>query len=90
MPNTKSAAKRLRQTKVRQARNKSVKSELRTRAKKVMTAVKDGDIAGAEEAYKAVARRLDQAGAKRVIHPNAAARRKSRLQNAIKSAKSSG
>ena len=88
MPNCKSAEKRLRQNKVRQARNKSIKSAVKTQIKKVTTAIEAGDVAGAEDLFKVAAKKLDQAGAKNVIHRNAAARRKSRLQNAIKKAKS--
>ncbi len=87
MPNNPSAAKRLRQNKVRQLANKAVKTELRTRIKKVLASVQEGDIAGAEAQFKDTAKRLDQAGAKNVIHKNAAARKKSRLQRAIKAAK---
>ncbi|MEM9412968.1 MAG: 30S ribosomal protein S20 [Planctomycetota bacterium] len=88
MPNNKSTEKRLRQTKVRQARNKAIKSAVKTEVKKVLTAVDAGDVAGAEEQFKVAAKKLDQAGAKNIIHRNAAARKKSRLQNAIKKAKS--
>ena len=88
MPNCKSAEKRLRQNKIRQARNKSIKSAVKTQVKKVTSAIESGDIAGAEEQFKVAAKKLDQAGAKNVMHRNAAARKKSRLQNAIKKAKS--
>lgn len=88
MPNCKSAEKRLRQTKVRQARNKAIKTAIKTQVKKVTTAVEAGDVATAEEEFKLVAKKLDRAGAKNIIHRNAAARKKSRLQNAIKKAKS--
>ena len=87
MPNCKSAEKRLRQTKVRQARNKAIKSAVKTQVKKVISAVEAGDIAGAEEQFKLAAKKLDQAGAKNIIHRNAAARKKSRLQHTIKKAK---
>ncbi len=90
MPNCKSAEKRLRQTKVRQARSKAIKSAVKTQVKKVLTAVEAGDIAGAEEQYKLAASKLDRAGARNIIHRNAAARKKSRLQNAIKKAKAAG
>ena len=88
MPNCKSAEKRLRQTKVRQARNKAIKSAVKTQVKKVISAVEAGDIANAEEEFKLAAKKLDKAGAKNIIHRNAAARKKSRLQKAIKKAKS--
>ena len=90
MPNTKSAEKRLRQNKIRNARNKSVKSSVKTQVKKVMAAIDEGNIETAETEFKTAAKKLDKAGSKRIIHPNAAARKKSRLQSAIKKAKSAG
>lgn len=90
MPNNASSAKRLRQSKVRTARNRSIKSALKTQVKKVLKAVSGGDVSGAENEFKVAAKKLDQAGSKRVIHKNTAARQKSRLQRAIKSAKQTG
>ena len=68
MPNTASASKRLRQTKVRQARNKSIKSAVRSQAKKVLVAAQAGDVETAEAEYRLAAKRLDRAGAKGIIH----------------------
>ncbi|MEM7782390.1 MAG: 30S ribosomal protein S20 [Planctomycetota bacterium] len=90
MPNTASAAKRLRQTKIRQARNKAIKSEFKTYMKRVLQAAQSGDVEKAEADYRVAAKKLDQAGSKNVIHKNAAGRHKSRLQRAIKAAKSAG
>ncbi|HMO14213.1 MAG TPA: 30S ribosomal protein S20 [Pirellulaceae bacterium] len=90
MPNTKSAAKRLKQNVDRRSRNRSVKSELKTHVKKVASSVSSGDVPKAEEEYKVTAKRLDQASSKGVIHPNKSARLKSRLQKKIKTAKQSG
>lgn len=87
MPNIKSAAKRLRQSKVRQTRNRSAKSELKTLGKKVKTDAAAGKVNEAEAQLILAAKRLDKAAAKKIIHPNAAARKKSRLQKAIKAAK---
>ena len=88
MPNCKSAEKRLRQNVVRKARNKSVKTAVKTQIKKVLAAAESGDVSAAEDEYKIAAKRLDKAGARNIIHRNAAARQKSRLQRAIKKAKS--
>jgi small subunit ribosomal protein S20 len=88
MPNTASAEKRLRQNEVRRLHNRSVKSAVRSQVRKVRDAVKAGDFDKAEQAMRLASKRLDRAGAKRVIHPNKAARTKSRLQNLIKQAKS--
>ena len=87
MPNTASASKRLRQTKVRQARNKAIKSAMKTQVKKVITLANDGDVEKAETEYRVAAQKLDRAGARGIIHKNAAGRQKSRLQKIIKTAK---
>ena len=87
MPNTKSAKKRLRQNKVRQLRNRVVKSSIRTQLRKVREAIKAGDWERATGEMRLAQKRLDQAGARRVIHPNKAARLKSRMQAALKRAR---
>ena len=87
MPNCDSAKKRLRQNVVRRERNKSIKSAVKTQVKKVIAATQAGDIETAEAQFRLAAKYLDRAGAKRVIHKNAAGRKKSRLQKAIKAAK---
>ncbi len=60
---------------------------MRLQIRKVREAVAEGDVATAETVYRVAAKQLDQAGAKNLIHTNAAARTKSRLQKLIKSAK---
>jgi small subunit ribosomal protein S20 len=87
MPNTKSAKKRLRQNEEIRSRNRGKRSDLRGQIRKVRVAIAAGDVATAEEEYRGAAKRRDRAGAKHLIHPNAAARTKSRLQKAIKAAK---
>ena len=87
MPNTKSAEKRLRQNVVRRARNRSIKRAVRTQCRKVREAVSAGDVEQAESEFRVAAKRLDQAGAKKIIHPNSAARIKSRLSAKIKAIK---
>lgn len=83
MPNTTSAKKRLRQSEVRRSRNRSTKSALRTQIKKVRKALADGDAETGKKELQAVVKKLDQAAGKRVIHPNRAARLKSRLARAL-------
>lgn len=90
MPNNASAAKRLRQSKVRTSRNRSIKSALKTHVKKVLSATSSNKADGAAEDFKSAARKLDQASAKGVIHKNKAARQKSRMQRALKAAKNAG
>lgn len=87
MPTSASAKKRLRQNQVRRLRNRSTKSVVRGLVKKVRTAVEEGDVEASTQAYLVATKKLDQAAAKKVIHPNNAARTKSRLSKAIKGLK---
>lgn len=86
MPNTSSAKKRLRQNEVRRLRNRTVKSSLRTQMRKVRDSIKVGDLDKAAVELRLAQKKLDQAGAKRVIHPNKAARTKSRLVKMLRRA----
>ncbi len=82
MANIKSQIKRNRQNELRRERNKAVRSELKTRAKNAVRAAENGADDVADRLREAV-RRIDKAAAKGVIHPNQAARRKSRLVRRI-------
>jgi small subunit ribosomal protein S20 len=77
VPRTRSAKKQLRRGKISAARNKSQRSALRTAVKKVRAVTAGSPEAAA--AYAVAAKLLDRAGRKRLIHPNTAARQKSRL-----------
>jgi small subunit ribosomal protein S20 len=79
VPRIDSAKKRMRQARVRTAENRTQRSRLRTALKKVRAA------AGAEveKAYAEAVQLLDRAGRKHLIHPNAAARQKSRLAKLV-------
>jgi small subunit ribosomal protein S20 len=87
MPNIASAKKRLRQSLVRRARNRATKSVLRSQIRKVREAVVAGNAADADAAFRSCVKHLDRASTHRVIHPNAAARMKSRLSARIKAIK---
>ncbi|MBM4188317.1 MAG: 30S ribosomal protein S20 [Gemmatimonadetes bacterium] len=76
MPRLKSAKKRMRQAKSRTALNRTQRSQLRTAVKRVRQATDDKARA---DALAVASKLLDRAGRKRLIHPNAAARQKSRL-----------
>jgi small subunit ribosomal protein S20 len=76
--NIRSQIKRNRQTLKRQARNKSVRSELRTRTKRAIAAIESG-ADNSDEALRLAVKRIDKAAAKGVIHKNQAANRKARL-----------
>jgi small subunit ribosomal protein S20 len=83
--NIKSQIKRNRQNLVRNARNKAVRSEVKTRVRSALAAAKAGDDTTDEQVRLAV-KRLDMAAAKGVIHRNQAARRKSRLMTRVRQA----
>ena len=83
MANIKSQKKRNLTNAKRAERNKAVKSELKTRVKNATKAAgsEEGD-----EALRLAVKRLDMAAAKGIIHPNQAARRKSRLMKKLNTA----
>lgn len=86
MANIKSSEKRARTAKVRTARNRSLKSAVKTTAKKFIMAVDAGDIEKAKSAFIVAEKQLDKAATKGVIHKNTAARRKSKLAKKLNSA----
>lgn len=84
-----SAEKRHRQSEERRLRNKSVKSSVRTSAKKFTLLAQQKEVGEAESALKDMISKLDSAARKGIIKKNAAARKKSRMQrlfNALKAA----
>jgi small subunit ribosomal protein S20 len=87
MPNTPSAKKRMRQDAVRRDRNRATKSGLRTQLRKVREAITAKEVEKSQTEFKTLVKKLDKAAAHRVIHPNRAARTKSRLSQAIKALK---
>lgn len=84
MANIKSQKKRILTNAKASDRNKAVKSELRTRVRNAQTAAgtPEGDAS-----LRLAVKRIDMAAAKGIIHPNAAARRKSRLMRQLNAAK---
>lgn len=82
MPRIKSAKKALRQSISHNARNRGQRSELRTAVKRV----REVEGTAAVEAYAQAVKLLDRAARKGLIHPNNAARHKSRLAAAVKKA----
>lgn len=84
MANIKSAKKRARQAVVRNARNASQRSMLRTAVKKVLKALEANDAEGAKAAFDQAQPIIDRYSARGLIHRNKAARHKSRLTARIK------
>lgn len=83
MPNIKSAKKRVKVINTKTARNKAIKSEIKTVLKKAQAAVANGD-ANAKEAVNYAIKKVDQAAAKGIMHKNKAARKKSQLAKLVK------
>ena len=82
MANIKSAKKRILTSATKHARNKSVRAAIKTKVSRVRTVVSAGEAEPAE-ALKAAVSSLDRAAQGGVLHPNNAARRKSRLMRAV-------
>lgn len=83
MANHKSALKRNRQNKVRNARNTHIRSTMRTYVKNVRLAVAAADLAAAEAALKVAVPCIDKAATKGVIHKDSASRKISRLAKLV-------
>jgi len=90
MPNIASAKKRLRQNIATRERNRAQRSFVRNRCKNVVKAVLAGSVEDADRHFREAVKALDQASSKRIVHRNAAARKKSRLSAMIKKLKESG
>lgn len=85
MPNIKSAIKRVKVAEAKTLKNTARKSALKTAVKKCKEATVNND-GSASEALTNAAKLLDKAAAKKLIHKNTAARKKSRLAKAINAA----
>ena len=84
MANTKQAKKRVRQAEKHRMHNASMRSMLRTYVKKVIAAIAAGDGKKAQSCLLEATPVIDRMAHKGIIHPNKAARHKSRLQASIK------
>lgn len=83
MPHTKSAKKNLRKSEKRRLHNRAVKRTIRTHLKRFLAAI-GGPAEQLQTEYNLAAKRLDKAAARRIIHPNLAARKKSQLARMMK------
>ena len=83
MANIKSAKKRILLTETKTARNKAIKSKVKTYVKKVETAVEKKDVEAAKVALKEAISVINKAGSKGVYHKNTCARKISRLTKAV-------
>lgn len=85
MANIKSAKKRILVNRTKAARNKSIKSAVKTAIKKVEAAIALKDKAAAETALKEAISTVSKATSKGVYHKNNCARKISRLSKAVNS-----
>lgn len=79
MPHTKSAKKRLVQSEKRRMRNRIARKVIKTYSKRAIAAASEGRFEQAEADFRFAIAKIDKAGARRILHPNTADRRKSRL-----------
>ena len=86
MANVKSAKKRILTSEKRAAKNKAVKSGVKTAVKKVRLAIEANDAAAAAAAFESAKSIIDKAASKGVLHKNTASRKVSRLAAAVKKA----
>ena len=86
MANTKSALKDIRVSRARQERNKATRSEVKSSVRSAREAMAGENKEAAASALRAAESQLDRAADKGVLHPNAAARRKSRLAKKLNKA----
>ena len=85
MPNIKSAKKRILVNETKAARNKAIRSKVKTACKKVDAAVAAGDKATAQACLTAAISEIDKACTKGVYHKNNASRKVSRISKAVSS-----
>ena len=84
MANSPQSRKRARQAETRRQRNASQRSMVRTTIKKVRGAIANGDAKAATEALDAAVPVIDRMANRGIMHPNQAARHKSRLNAGIR------
>ena len=83
LANIKSAKKRILVNQTKAARNKSIKSKVKTAIKKVDVAVQDKDVDAAKAALQVAITEISKAGSKGVYHKKTVSRKISRLTKAV-------
>jgi small subunit ribosomal protein S20 len=86
LANIRSSMKTLRVSRRRAERNQIVRSTARTYVRRARRLIDQGELEEAREVVQQAISALDKAAQKGVIHPNNAARRKSRLVNRLNQA----
>lgn len=83
MANIKSSKKRIKVIETKTARNKSIRSSVKTAIKKVVVAVDNKNVEEAKVALTDAITAIDKATTKGIFHKKAAARKKSSLTKAV-------
>jgi small subunit ribosomal protein S20 len=83
MPHTRSAKKNLRKNEKRRLRNRASKKAIKTQIKEVLAVAQRGTLEELRKEYNLAAKKLDKAAARRIIHRNLAARKKSQLARLV-------
>ena len=83
MANIKSAKKRVLVAQTKTARNKAIRSRVKTMTKKVEAAIAAGDKAAAQASLLTAISEIDRAASKGVFHKNNASRKVARLTKAV-------
>ena len=83
MANNKSAKKRILVNETKAARNKAIRSKVKTSIKKVEAAINAGDKAAAQANLISTITEIDKAATKGVYHKNNASRKVSRITKAV-------
>ena len=83
MANHKDAAKRNRQNQKKRNQNRQYRTRMRNQIKSVRTAVENGDVATATEQLRNTVSIIQRLAGKGVLHKRQAARRISRLHQAV-------
>jgi small subunit ribosomal protein S20 len=83
MPHTRSARKNVRKIEKRRLANRAIKKAIKTQIKRVEELATSGALDQLRQEYNLAAKKLDKAAARRVVHPNRAARKKSQLSKLL-------
>lgn len=83
MANIKSAKKRILVNQTKAARNKAIKSRVKTAVKKVDLAVTENNAEAAKAALQVAIVEITKAGSKGVFHKNTVSRKVARLSKAV-------
>ena len=83
MPHTRSAKKNQRKSEKRRLHNRAVLRAVKKQIKAFLAGLPEATVEDARKLFSLTVKRLDKAAAKRVVHPNLAARKKSQLARLI-------